>query len=95
MGLFIVAPWKAIRIKQRTEPWMNQEILETIKSRNTAFLEYNRTKEEDAFTRHRTQRNKLSQMIENTLPKSYFIKDKLGENRNNPRKLWQSLKQLG
>jgi hypothetical protein len=71
MGVFIVAPWKAIRIKQRTETWMNQEILEAIKSRNTAFLEYNRTKEEDAFTRHSTLRNKASQMIEDA-KKAYF-----------------------
>ena len=33
-----VAPVKEIRIKQRTEPWMNPEILELITKRDKAYL---------------------------------------------------------
>ena len=35
-----LAPVKEIRIKQRTEPWMNADILELITLRDKAFLHF-------------------------------------------------------
>ena len=35
-----IAPVKEVRIKQRTEPWINNEILQSIKDRDKAFQLY-------------------------------------------------------
>ena len=45
-----IAPVKEVRMKQRTEPWINSDILEVIKKRNTAFNLYKKNKTEDNFT---------------------------------------------
>ena len=42
--LDIVAPVKEIRLKQRTEPWMNSEILQTIRHQDETLNEFRKTK---------------------------------------------------
>ncbi len=39
-----VAPYKEIRIKQRTEPWMKDSILKANKERNDSFKVFKRDK---------------------------------------------------
>ena len=39
-----IAPVKEVRIKQRTEPWINNEILQSIKGRDKAFQLYKKDK---------------------------------------------------
>ena len=41
-----VAPYKEIRIKQRTEPWINDDILKAIQARNRKYDTFRAQKDE-------------------------------------------------
>ena len=51
-----VAPEKEIRIKCRTEPWINCEILDLIKERDRALIQLNKNKSDSEL---RNKYNKL------------------------------------
>ena len=89
-----VAPLKEIRIKQRTEPWMTSDILDKIKERDRILAEYKRNKNnEEKYNQFCKIRNKIQQDIKRV--KSDYISNKIQENNNDSKKLWQQLKNLG
>ena len=65
-----LAPVKEIRIKQRTEPWTNANILELITLRNNAFLRFKRSKNESDFAGFKKLRNKALYLVNNA--KTFF-----------------------
>lgn len=89
----IVAPVKNIRIKVRTEPRMNGEILKAIQKRNDLYDTFRKNKDEQMFVNYKKQRNEVIQLIKKA--KSSFFNEKIFENRNNSRKLWKTLKLVG
>ena len=97
-SLFLVAvdtlaPVKNIRIKVRTEPWINADILKAIKKTNGLFNSSWKCKDENLFMEYKKQRNEVHRLIRKA--KVGFFNDKIAENRNDPRKLWKTLKLLG
>ena len=58
-----VAPTKVVRIKQRTEPWMNIEILSLIRERNNAFKTHNQNGDPTLFSQYKSLRNEVRQKI--------------------------------
>ena len=44
-----VAPIKEIRIKHTTEPWMNNDILENIHSRNKLLYQFKKTNDPEVY----------------------------------------------
>lgn len=66
---------KETRIKQRTESWMNANILEPISLRDKAFLRFKRSKMSQILKK---LRNKAFYLVN----KSIFLKDKLMENKH-------------
>ena len=48
-GVNNVSPIKEVRIKQRTEPWINAEILQSIYDRDMAFKAFKGEKSEHFF----------------------------------------------
>lgn len=88
-----LAPEKMVRIKQRTEPWINDDILNSIKERNASFRNFRKTKEEQHWIEFKKLRNKVSKLIDDA--KKTFFNDKLMENKNNLSKMWKTLKLLG
>lgn len=92
--LDLVAPIKEIRIKQRTEAWINSDILEGLKERDELLAEYKKDKDNDEkYKKFCKARNKIQQEIKKT--KSEYISNKIQENKGNSKKLWQQLKNLG
>ena len=89
-----VAPIKKVRINTRTEPWMSSEILKLISKRDKALNLANKYKS-NTFLREEFNelRNKVQREIKKA--KSNFFKDKIEENKNNPKKLWKQFKSLG
>ena len=69
-----IAPIKENRLKQCTEPWMSNEILEGIRERDTSL--YNFMKKRTA----ENLRNKLQRSIK-SVKRTYFI-DKIQECKN-------------
>ena len=67
-----VAPVKETRIKQRTKPWMNPEILELITIREKAYLRFKRSKNESDYAEFKKLRNKAQYLVSKS--KTNFLK---------------------
>ena len=52
-----LAPVKNIRVKVRTEPWINADILKSINIRNYIFNLFRKSKYENLFMEYKKQRN--------------------------------------
>lgn len=88
-----VAPLKVIRIKQRTQPWINNDILDTIYSRNKALSDFRKSNLPEFYVEYKALRNKAQRMVDEA-KKDYF-KTKIEEHRSDSKKLWATLKPLG
>ena len=66
-----ISPIKEVRIKQRTEPWINAEILQSINDRNRAFKAFKGNKSELTFYTVKELRNKKQTVIHNA-KKNFF-----------------------
>merc|ERR1712215_3552 len=89
MGMDEVAPEKEIRIKVRTEPWMNNEILVLIYERDKTLIQSNNDKTNTELRKNYNKiQNKLTNLIRKT--KANFFKHK-----DNPKLLWKQLNTLG
>lgn len=88
-----IAPVKSVRIKQRTEEWVDSEVLQSIKDRDKAFYNYKRNKTEENLNYFRTMRNKANQIIMSA-KKNYF-KSSVENNMSDSKSLWKTLKSLG
>jgi hypothetical protein len=92
--LDIVAPSKEIRIKHSTDQWMTSEILDNIRSRDILFRKFQKNPvKHDLYDQFCKLRNKIQRDIKKA--KSLYFQKQIEENRNNSKKLWQNLKNLG
>ena len=89
-----IAPIKEIRIKLRTEPWIDDNILQSIRERDKLLTLSNRNKADKSLRRlFNETRNKLQRDIKKA--KSNYFKNKVEENQHDSKKLWRHLKTLG
>jgi len=89
-----VAPVKEIRLKQRTEPWMNSEILNDIRERDNLLYKFNKDRsKKEIYNEYKKLRNKIQRDIKKT--KSDYFLNELESNKNNSKQLWKQLKSLG
>ena len=89
-----VSPIKHVRIKNRTEPWMNSMILELIRERDRLLYKSNKNKGNKELRKEfNSIRNKVQHEIRKA--KTNFFKDKIEKNKDNPKNLWKQLKSLG
>ena len=70
-GVNNISPIKEVRIKQRTEPWINAEILQSIYDRDRAFKVFKGDKSEQNFSTFKDLRNKTQTLIYNA-KKNFF-----------------------
>ena len=89
-----IAPIKQVRIKLRTEPWIDANILQLIRERDRLLLLSNKNKSnKDLRKLFNETRNKLQREIKKA--KANYLKNKVEENQNDSKKLWGELKSLG
>jgi hypothetical protein len=89
-----IAPVKEVKIRTNTEPWMSSEILEMIAVREDLHYKHRKNTTDQALYKHFCmQRNKVQRTIKHA--KKDFLSLKIAENRNNTKKLWSQLKELG
>ena len=88
-----IAPLKQIRIKQRSNPWMNANILQAINDRDKAFHKYTHVKSEENFNSFQMFRNKVQNLVYSA-KKDYFT-NSIEQNKNDSKSLWKTLKSLG
>ena len=89
-----ICPEKEVRIKGRTEPWINSDILEAMWERDRALYKANNNKQnQNLRTNYNKLRNKVITLNRQTKA-NHFCK-KVEENKNNPKQLWNQFKTLG
>ena len=91
--LDVVAPYKEIRIKQRTKKWINQEILVNIRIRDSLYTKFKKSKKHEDFRAFCFIRNKVQKLCK--AAKSEFFNEQIEFHKNNPKKLWKQFKDLG
>ncbi len=52
-----LAPFKVVRVKQRTEPWINYDIHEAIRLRNKKYGIFRRNKDDQSWAEYKKVRN--------------------------------------
>jgi len=57
-------PSKETRIKQRSQPWINDDILDTIHLRDKILSEFKRSKLPALFKEYKVLRNKVQRMVD-------------------------------
>ena len=84
------APLKQVRIKQRTEKWMNNEIIAIIKERNVAYKNMKRDiSNVDLARKYKALRNLVQRKVKRA--KVEYFQDQIEENKHDSRKLWKNL----
>ncbi|XP_052128640.1 uncharacterized protein LOC127750591 [Frankliniella occidentalis] len=86
------APLKTFTNKTQPKPWFNTDIDAMIRSRDIAYRHYQRNKCPADLTKYKTLRNKTKTLIRNA--KMRHAHSLFNNNCNNPKLLWQSLKNL-
>ena len=86
-------PFKEKRVKRRIQPkWFTNDIAQAIKSRDRLLNVAKQSKLDTDWSNFRKEKNRVTKLIRET-KKTYF-KDKVAENKQNPRKLWNLIKGL-
>ena len=89
-----IAPIKEIRVKTRTEPWMTGNIFDMIKQRDNMYYKWKKNKPNNEYYKQFCNlRNKTQRAIKQA--KSDYFGNKIEENKNDSKKLWSCLKNLG
>ena len=88
------APRKQVRIKQRTEKWMNKDILCLIRERNIAYKNWKKHMNDETLSKkYRLLRNLIQRKVRKA--KLEYLQNQIEENKQDSRKLWKNLKNLG
>ncbi len=66
-----LSPFKVVRVKPRTEPWINDDILENIRLRNKKYYTFRRNKDDQSWEEYKKVRNEVSRFVVNA-KKAYF-----------------------
>ena len=86
-------PLKQKRVKRKIQPkWFNTEILKGIKARDKLLNKARKSQTERDWNAFKRAKNTVTQLIRST--KQSYFKDKVTENKNNSRKLWNLIKCL-
>ena len=89
-----IAPIKEVRIKSRTEPWMDDRILQMLRERDRLLILSNENKtNKNLRSLFNATRNKVQREIKKA--KANYFKNKVEENQHDSKKLWGQLKTLG
>lgn len=87
------APLKQIRVKQRASPWLNQEILDAIQAGEQAAQRFKKSQDQADADHFKKHRNEVQRIIK-TAKKEYYM-NLIKENKNDSKKLWKTLKDMG
>lgn len=88
-----IAPFKQTRVKQRSEPWFDNELRCLVQERDRMLLKFRKTKDRSFYSQYKVLRNQVQYKIKRA--KAKYYQDKIEDNSKNPKKLWGFLKDLG
>ena len=92
-----VAPVKQVRLKLRSQPWLDSEILECIRDRDRVLCHYRKAVDPIIRFEYRKQLNKLRNKVQLLVKKAKrcYFQTKIEANKNDSKELWRTLKNLG
>ena len=86
-------PWREKRVKRPNQaPWMTKGILEQLRLRDTLLKSARKFKNPDDWELYKRARNESVNMIKTA--KYKFYSNCFEEKKNNPRKMWSTIKSL-
>ena len=88
-----VAPSRQRRVKQRSDPWVTNEILECIHNRDLALYNFRKFGMCEFYENYKFLRNEVQRLVRKA--KVNYFTSKIEDNKNNPKNLWKSLKDVG
>ena len=88
-----ISPLRCVRLKHGTDPWMTGEVIHLIHERNVCLKRFKKTKCNEWYEKYTALRNQVQN--KKAVTKSEYFVNKVEESKNQPRKLWQTLKNLG
>ena len=88
-----IAPVKEVRLKQRTEPWVGSELLDLMRSRDRFLYQFKKHGNSEDYRLFCCYRNQVQRYIRKAI--ADYFSNKIEENKNNSKNLWQQLKSLG
>lgn len=86
------APYRNIKPKHLSAPWLSEEIRAKMKERNRARREWRRRRCEAGYKTYRVLRNRVQEMVRAAKGDYYF---KTFNNSNDPNDIWRKLRHLG
>ena len=84
-----MAPVKEVRLKQRTEPWMISEVLQSIRHRDETLNDFRKTKDPDLYKKYCKLRSSVQR--ETRISKRDYLANKIEENVGNSKKALESV----
>lgn len=81
-----VAPTKEVRLKQRSEPWLNAHILELISIRDSLLYKFRKDKNKQIYKSYCMYRNFVQREVK--AAKSEYFSNNFEENKFWSKKLW-------
>ena len=90
----VVAPFKEVRVRDKPNPWINTEILASIRKQNALFCRFKkRRKDPVLYKEYCKARNAVQRDVK--LAKETFFKQGVERNSGDSGKLWRHLSSLG
>merc|ERR1711874_348725 len=94
LAMDAIAPMIDTRIKNRTEPWVNEEILKLIQARERALRISNQNRANTELqSKYSKLRNKVNKVIKKA--KANHFQEEVDEHKDNSNLLWKQFKTLG
>ena len=78
---------KEVCKKNKTEPWMNNDILENIRKRDMLLHQFKKDNNSGVYEQFCRIRNQIQRDIKKA--KASYFSGKIEENKNNPKGLWK------
>ena len=86
------APIRTFRVKDRFNPWMDQEILNLMYERDNLHSKARKTDDTNLWTQYRQMRNKVTSMIREA--KKNFFTEQINLIGNNRTKFWKIIRRI-
>ena len=90
--LNVLIPVKTFKFRKSKPEWMAGDLIEYMKDRDVALKKATRTKDPNDKRLARRARNRVNLLIRNA--KNDFVKEKLENYSDNPKKFWQQIKSV-
>ena len=88
----IHCPTKKIRIRSNNPKWFSKELAEEIYHRDRLYKAAKKSKNKDDWEIYKRKKNEVKRLLNQA--REEFVKEKLNQDKNDPKKFWHSINKL-